>query len=537
MRENKELDFSAEELKILRQDFGRVSDAVFDALKKEEKYGDANIITLEDKLKIYKPHSFAKYEKEKIVWFGKLEGHEMWSNPIGTPKDYISIRDDFDALKTFLGNMFTKGIAEHNFCRDMPDLTNTSDYAMWLYRYTDNKTFKQNFEKAVIEIATNELNKEFEEPTKLYEKSFGISAPQYNCLFESLRTVMFLGKPDNSFRDLFDILKEKAIENNYKDSKTVKYGTYDLNKPYFILAALSSIQKGRELGDFWINTLEKTNDMQTIYVANDAILGQYISKEDKLKQLPKIIKAMENKNKSRYSGSFSFHLAYTLSDLLELEDKYKDEQFNKKPFSFDLIEDIIITPEEYTYKITRITTEDIQRTQIKYDLKKNKTDNPDFEKSIKNILKYKYPIFNKLGLNSIKGRKIKNNETHIIDSEQDLSGYYEGVMQLSHNGVAFLYNREKSDLKIYYNMDYDQTIDRAWEDRDYKFEKLNRKIPDAKFESLNSFGKKINRKMKKMACTYSSSISPFEGITEAVKPNLIAIIENKLIKRRSGIVK
>ena len=107
-----------------------------------------------------KPNDFDLTLENGIVWFYGPEGPE--DKPIGDPKDYLEIRDDYIKLKEFLGKILDKGRVYYGTSHWNQDgETNCAEYANWLYLHCKNENFKRNFERATIELLKTELKKSF----------------------------------------------------------------------------------------------------------------------------------------------------------------------------------------------------------------------------------------------------------------------------------------------------------------------------------------------------------------------------------------
>jgi len=698
MRNN--IQLTNEELQIIKQDFGKVSEAAFKL--KDKRFGEKKREEFKKLIKIDKTDNHS-YKKDGIAWFSGREykdGNEV--NFMGTPKDYIEIREDFDKTKDFLGNLLDKGRVYYGTPYWNQEYeTDTAKYASWLYLHSDNETFKKNFERAVVEMLNEEFKREFkpvdyesalkkqkevdermshgdtldkyfsflgnealssakwrlnfdkdivsdedkkfrdyamselkktERPIKLVHAASGwgglndlkaiikkkynlddlrwsdtkgvipkdlsledflknltlkeragleddyiefsnkqyihielapdsfkqelrdwrvkkfsekaareIHYPQFYRLASLIGTITLTGR-HGAFRETFDLLKQKADENFYRDYMPIGFAMTSENLYRIILAALTSVQRGTELNEFWKEHL-KTDSNNIIGTSRYGFFTQYKTEEEKLEQLPEFLKALENR-KELFEDS---NLRYWTGRSVEVHcfgRRIRDHHFNAEPFSLDLIEELIIEPEKYTFNFHRATTETNQKLTATYDIQTDKVSGDiETEDSIRYYFSYGgYPIQEKLRATSLMGRLIKDNQTKIIEAEEeDLSGLYEGVISLNNNAFPFLYNSETKELSM-----FDSTDDikgwwhtgGVWEKGRYKLKNLKNKIPDSQLNSLDKFGEDIDKhiaKEKKRGVIWSE-VFGLENITENLRSNIVSIIENRLIRRKDGLI-
>ena len=149
-------------LEAVLQDFGEISRNAF-ALAEEEKAsrGDAT------RRLVYSMnlHDLMFFEEEGLVWWGGKEGF-MPEIPIGKPEDYVPIREDYSALKSFIERTLDRGRvhAGGGTHGDSSRETNCAEYVAWMYNNSENKIFKRNVERAVNELLVEEFGRKFVEP-------------------------------------------------------------------------------------------------------------------------------------------------------------------------------------------------------------------------------------------------------------------------------------------------------------------------------------------------------------------------------------
>jgi hypothetical protein len=146
-------------LELVLQDFGEISRKAFELRDKEKaSRGDA----MESLAYFMSLHYLRFYDDDRIVWWDGREGF-MPENPIGNPEDYLGIRDDYEALKSFIASTVDKGKvhAGGGTHGDTSRETNCADYISWLHQNNQNQDFKRNVERATTELLAEAFDSDF----------------------------------------------------------------------------------------------------------------------------------------------------------------------------------------------------------------------------------------------------------------------------------------------------------------------------------------------------------------------------------------
>jgi hypothetical protein len=98
---------------------------------------------------------------DSTVWYKPADRHPDLPE-LGTPSDYIPIRDNYQALKEFLGKTLDAG--EKLVGSRDPVTISPAHYFMWMHRHSEHQPFKDNLERAVVELLEEEFKKEFKAP-------------------------------------------------------------------------------------------------------------------------------------------------------------------------------------------------------------------------------------------------------------------------------------------------------------------------------------------------------------------------------------
>ncbi|MEK6916353.1 MAG: hypothetical protein AABW92_01290 [Nanoarchaeota archaeon] len=147
---------------IILEDFGEISRKAFE-LKERKKASEGD--AMESFGYSMALHDLRLYDDERFVWWDGREGF-MPENPIGNPEDYLSIRDDYSALKSFIATTLDRGKvhAGGGTHGDTSHETNCADYISWLHQNNGNKGFRRNVERATVELLAEEFGREYASP-------------------------------------------------------------------------------------------------------------------------------------------------------------------------------------------------------------------------------------------------------------------------------------------------------------------------------------------------------------------------------------
>ena len=149
-------------LDLLLKDFGDTSRKAFDIRNKKKKIPEDDFE--KDLMYSMALDDLKFFDEEGLVWYDGREGY-MPEVPIGKPEDYLSIRDDYIALKNFIGRTLDKGKvhAGGGTHGDSSRETNCADYITWLYKNNSNKEFKDAFETGVFALLEDSFKKKYVE--------------------------------------------------------------------------------------------------------------------------------------------------------------------------------------------------------------------------------------------------------------------------------------------------------------------------------------------------------------------------------------
>lgn len=237
-------------LEVVVKDFGKASKVAFMALDCRER----NRLERWNQITERAYFGYQDFYKNGIVWYGGDEGPSRKS--LGKPEDYIKIRDDYGKLKKFLSKLLGKGKVSAGTNRfDSITETRTSDYAIWLYKFSEHKPFKKNFQKAITELLTKELNRRFKKYS--YEKGMETALRHFKNVYK---------------KDLYRIFYDESLESSMqrqgiddcKDKKFVRLYKRELKK------TIKKDERGFEKTNFRKTSKEFKEKFKEFYLDKEA---------------------------------------------------------------------------------------------------------------------------------------------------------------------------------------------------------------------------------------------------------------------------
>ncbi|MBS3168814.1 hypothetical protein J4216_06815 [Candidatus Woesearchaeota archaeon] len=160
------LDLNERDLEILLQDFGRVSEKILEYPKAVRKYranldqgiDDHSELDDEDYINIKN----IKLYNDKLAYYSTPS--DIHGKPFGCPKDYLDIKYKPEIIKEFIGKTLDYGKipAGYNGVCDSSRVINSSEYIIWLYKYSESLDFKSLLSKSTVDLLREELNRYFQ---------------------------------------------------------------------------------------------------------------------------------------------------------------------------------------------------------------------------------------------------------------------------------------------------------------------------------------------------------------------------------------
>jgi len=586
---------------------------------------------------------------------------------IGTPEDYIKIKDNFDELYKFYNETLDKGIvgAGHGGIFDTYHPSNHAEYIGWLYNNSENIAFRKNIETITLELLKVEIGKEFNPPDvdsarksveeyllkdyggskiewfnnlrkdgvfpivdridfdpnnkndielkkkleeeikkvtrpitleevlsrysgskeeneksfyeghfkdviridfekmsddfkeKIWDRYLEAAAkreasnqrnysPQFVRLTGLLDIIKSIGKHDNNFRDIYDILRPKAFEKFMIDAPNIQYeASFGYNLYENLLIALIKVQPENELQIFWEDNLlnDKNADRLLLHVNGLARMSDL--PKDRKKLTPRILEileyrnfleGMEHSNGREVMEMITDHLGWILYPERSLRGTFHN--FDKTNGTLDYLDDMKEENGQYSFNFSRFTRKEHTYLSAKYDVIKDSFEGDnELEISVKKYFENEgYKLPNEMIVNSIQGRKIVDSNTKVVKNEDNfLTGKYEGILTISFQNYPFIYDLESNSILIAQKTDI-HPLDYIGENKLYKI-----KSPKdySEFMPLSEFGKKLYEyveNQRKLGWTGGYGTDLYSKFSEDNYHPLLKIIKAVLIDQKKGLI-
>lgn len=147
-----------------------------------------------------------------LFWYGGEKSPLLTLELIGRPKDYLTIRDDPQALKKFLADTLDQGRQEVGYSGghggSYPETVNFSDYLIWLYRNSKYRPFRASFR----ETATTLLEEELETGVRPFPIEMGREAARKNQEFHEQLVAAKTPEERAAIDAYYDFQKTKPIK-------------------------------------------------------------------------------------------------------------------------------------------------------------------------------------------------------------------------------------------------------------------------------------------------------------------------------------
>lgn len=646
---------------VMRADFGKFSDKVF-GLRDRQRTDPMSFAYS------YGLIDLSFDEEGQFVWYDGREGYGP-EVPIGSPKDYLAIREDYGELVEFVGKTLDRGrvhagVGGHG---DSTRETNCADYISWLHRNNENQAFRQNLERAVAELLDRELRREFipldfdseyareashyrppyftglcdvEEalrriglgsnvkgdddkqfrdlfvtemrkterpitedeyveifhgsvadkvrdyesgrPAQRYKvvhfeetspefqvalKNWCVKkramkaaviefSPQFNRLVGLLDVVAVIGEHDPRFLPLYSLLKGKAEERFMIGSPAIAhhYSATDVYRS--VLIALSAVQQGNELEQFWLENVENDPDAQRVIASIHGLLMTHEDQETRRRQIPSLLARLKQRKfdmdegYERFDGiGFCFHENF-LNDVLRHIAAlcYAGNTFchlDRESGTLDFLQGKDVKVGSYDFRFARFKPEGASELSASFDLAEDSvTGSTELESSIRaSIDRDGYELPNGVSVTSLEGRKITGGDAKIVDAgEVNVDGLYEGLIGLNHSHFAFLYDADSGRVLLVEPSDKKTTmfgVRGGWQERRKGLDKVESRIPHACFEDLTAVGGKVNVLVaeRRRGGYLGDSLYGLEGkLSDGIAEHLRAVIHGRLVKNGDGLI-
>jgi hypothetical protein len=321
-------------------------------------------------------------------------------------------------------------------------------------------------------------------------------SPQFNRLTGLLEVISQLGG-QGVFKDVYAQLKQQAEHKFMIDSPPVKFDYSSIDVYRSILIALSAVQKGKELEQFWLDNIKKCPGPERVIASINGLLTMHKTQSARAELLPEMLGALRERGNDTDKLYQNFVLNGFYRDENMLEDitnhvaslcgfRGQFRHLGKKNCNLDILSGTDIQGHSRAFTFMRYSPEGIFNLEAVLELATGKIlGSQELADTINAYINETgYQVNGKLAVTSLEGRQILGNDSKTAISENGgLNGWYEGIIGLNYTRFPFVYNPTDGTLLVAKPNDSVNLMfghKKGWAERRTGFDKI-------KSTELNSF--------------------------------------------------
>lgn len=447
----------------------------------------------------------------------------------------------------------------------------TLDEYMVIYGGTDEQK-RTGYEESVktgrlrgvvhIEETSEEFRQDLSEfliDVKAQRKAAEKFGPQFNRLVGLLELVRASRTAVADFGSLYPALLQKAQERFYFDEPDLPMGIRSINLYNQVLLALLSVQSGDALRDFWLQNISLDPNSQRVITSVLGVMAMRSQSDGRKSEIPGIVAAIQGRASSidivqptRTMPWFFFEetIRTRVFDLVA-ETCYGGKIFhhyNQDTGTLDFLrsaEDFSVG--KYTYEFDRYSAIRESAAAVIYDVA---TDTFEGDQTYLDSVKHcidetGLELPGDVAVTSLVGRKIgKADETRIVDLVySDGTDLYEGVIELNHVPLPFLYNASQRSIRIGVKSLRESSRFFAgrdsWNRSKFKPEDIKEKVSEADLATLEHAGPMIDAYAQEVRDnrTIRAAIFDLEGKVNAeLEPHIVNILHSHLVTNAQDLI-
>ncbi|VVB99647.1 Uncharacterised protein [uncultured archaeon] len=387
-------------------------------------------------------------------------------------------------------------------------------------------------------------------------------SPQFYTLMGLLNIVSSCGGQENGLAEIYPMLKKKAEERFHKDSPLIDYPLSQRGLYSSILTALSWVQKGSEMREFWLDGIQNDASENRLFDHIHGLLMMYKTVEERQAEIPEILRRLSGRmrelDSERKQNTMLFPIEYNLLESLSYHigrDCFEDRPFtyiDKEHATLYFLRSKARDGAKYSFEFDSFTQEGKSNASASFDLASNLFTGhaAAVEAARKYIDENGYEVSDKVKVAALEGT---NKGKSMVDGS-DLAGKYEGAIKLNSAYFAFRFDPETEELLLTSSIDRGLRVggEDGWEarrlgekeasERINEINKLTKKningAEEVSFMSLDSLAEKIRVKTASMGAT-ELMFEPLHGLGDELNSNLspaiAEVIKARLISLGDGM--
>ncbi len=381
-------------------------------------------------------------------------------------------------------------------------------------------------------------------------------SPQFTKLVGLLDVVSHIGARDERFIDSYRILRQRAEERFMIDAPRLvhQYSESDIYRS--ILIALSAVQQGTELEQFWLDAIRSDPRSERIIASVHGLLSMLDSRKQRRQLIPSLLERLQQR---AYDADKTYQ-----RDVIP--GMYRDENFlndilrhvnescfprsiyhhlDKEAGAIDFLRHRRVGDGSYTFTFTRYNPHGTKNSSVTFNvLGDTFSGDTELEGTVRAYLnEHGYELPNKVFVTSLEGRRISGTDTKMVAADgQTLDGLYEGVIGLNHTHFPFVYDAGSGTVLMAEPLDSYSImfgVRNGWEGRRVGLDKVKEPVQYSQFQPLSSLNGKVNQLVddkRKQGYLGDALYSLKDRLSDSISPYLSNVIRGRMVNHSDGLV-
>lgn len=383
------------------------------------------------------------------------------------------------------------------------------------------------------------------------------STDKYNRLTSLLEMVISIGTPNGPLAELLPELKTAVESGKYHDVPDMKIGAFQVNVENHLLMALSALQSGIELREFWQDRIATDPNKFRVLTALEGILRMGADVTERQAEIPGILAALSSRGEvlDKATGKMDGPYFDRMGFAFYITQQLKRSTYANYPFMhleqdasyLDVMTNQQVSEGRYTYRFDRYTKDGATGGKIIYDATANSfMGDEQFADSVIATIdddRHGLAVGKDVDMETLIGRVITNPEdARLIEGlEPEAIGSIEGVMRLNGFDFTFLFdpNTQKLSLSRKHVRIPADWGNFTWKGRQPRINEAKTKTPTSDLVDLDTLGKEINdraRKKEDERTIYDAEIYLKGKVSGKLEKPIVAILTGRLANTSEDLV-
>jgi hypothetical protein len=382
-------------------------------------------------------------------------------------------------------------------------------------------------------------------------------SPQFNRLVGLLDVVSEIGEHDERFTNVYSLLKQRAEGKFMTDAPTITHYYSGSNIYQSVLVALSAVQQGTELEQFWLDNVRSDKNSERVIASVHGLLNIHDAPEERRKLIPSLLDRLQQRGYDVDKGYQRHSMIgfYTDENLLrDITEHITNICFPRETYhhldkgsaSLDFLQDRSVAQGRYTFRFIRYNPQGVRNLNVAFNVAEDSVEgNTELEGSVRAYLRENgYELPNDVWITSLEGRKILGIEAKVVKADgKSVDGLYEGLVGLNHTHFPFIFNESDGTIMLAEPIDSKTVmfgVGGGWEERRPGLDKVEKLVEYSQFQPLSRLGARVNQlvvERKKQGYLGDALYSLKDKLTDEISPYLSSVIGGRLVQQSDGLVR